>query len=325
MEREGGTAGTALLDRGRAHPGDPAERREAAHPAARSTGPADQAQLGTAPADGAPRPAAGQRTAADPAADKPAPAAERPSAPPQGDAPADGRASDAGPGAGLSDRGPRDRGSRKRPRCADEDRRRGQRMLGMLNATLARAGAKRQRGEAPETPLRSAPGAERPAGSSPGDDYRRERAEHDAERAAVRTDVQRVRALAAQLAEQELAHRTARSSKRRLSSFLVTHGGRRRARPSRDAAEDAARAPALAQDAVPVVLAYGGMRSAEHEVYYLPRRLLPEQERALDEQEELVDDALDRADDLWERERDAVQQELTQVKERLQRHGVAWR
>ena len=325
MQREGSTADAAPPDQERAHPDDPAERREAADPAAPSSGPADQAQLDTAPADGA-QPTADQRTAADPAADKPAPAAERPSPPPHGDAPADTRASDGGPAdGGPADSGPQDRGSRKRPRCADEDRRRGQRMLGMLNSTLARAGVKRQRGEAPETPQRSAPGAERPAGPSPGDDYRRERAAHDAERAAVRTDVQRVRALAAQLAEQELAHRTARSSKRRLSSFLVTHGGRRRARPSRDAAEDAARAPALAQDAVPVVLAYGGMRSAEHEVYYLPRRLLPEQERALDEQEELVDDALDRADDLWERERDAVQQELAQAKERLQRHGVAWR
>lgn len=213
------------------------------------------------------------------------------------------------------------RDSRKRARGTEEDRRRGQRMLGMLNSTLSQSREpKRQRSTGYERAVAPPPSTERRG--STAEDVQTERAAHDAERAAVRADVQNVQDLAQRLAAYELAYRAARASKRRLSSFLVTHQGRSAPlRDGRDAAETAAISAARISPHIPLVQ-YAG--DGEHEVYYLPRKLLPAQEDALDEQEESVDAEIDRADDEWDKRRDMMQQELEQIKQRLQRHRVTY-
>lgn len=66
------------------------------------------------------------------------------------------------------------------------------------------------------------------------------------------------------------------------------------------------------------------MLTADYEVYYLPRKLLPTQEDALDEQEERVDEDMDKADDDWDQAREAMQKELQETKVELMRHHVAW-
>ena len=204
-----------------------------------------------------------------------------------------------------------DAGPRQRPRYAPEDRERGRRMLGMLNSTLARASTPRQRRssmeERPHVP-------ERPPASS----HSAERQRHDEERAAVRGDLAKVRRLAERLVELELAHKTARSHARRLSSFLVTRTGAAPRAPRADPATQTAISAAYSA-AIPLV-----QRKEEHEVYYLPRTLLPEQEDILDEQEERTDAALDAADDEWARERTRMQTELDTAKRRLEKHGIAW-
>ena len=91
----------------------------------------------------------------------------------------------------------------------------------------------------------------------------------------------RVHELTDKLAAYEAAHRTARASKRRLSSFLVTHTQLSTPPEPREADEVVATAAARSVPHVPLC---GGDRL--YEVYYLPRKLLPVQEEALDAQEE---------------------------------------
>lgn len=200
---------------------------------------------------------------------------------------------------------------RRRPRYAPEDRERSRRMLGVLKSTLSQAsGPKRSRrdpGERPRVPSR-------PVEMS----HAAERQRHDEARAAVRRDVGTVRHLAGRLSELELVHKTARSHARRLSSFLVTHTGDVPLPPRSDPATQLAISAAY-NAAIPLV-----HRRGAHEVYYLPRTLLPEQEDMLDAQEEQTDAALDVADDDWERERTKIQAELDAAKRRLEEHGIQW-
>lgn len=210
---------------------------------------------------------------------------------------------------------------RRRPRFAAEDRERGRRMLGMLNSTLVRAFGPRQPRRHESAPALPAPPASAPHGAG-STTYDAERRAHDEERAAVRKDLAVVRELAERLVELELAHKAARSQARRLSSFLVTRGGGSAMPPRADPATYAAISAAYTAG-MPLVRPRGSRGT--HEVYYLPRTLLPEQEDALDQQEERTDDALDAADDEWERERSAMQAELAGAKHRLQQLGVSWK
>lgn len=198
------------------------------------------------------------------------------------------------------------------------DRQRHRRMMGMLHSTLAQArtrprtpsnrDAKEHTSSAPESVADQAAVAE-------------ERRTHDEERARVRRDVQRVHELAEKLVAYEAAHRAARASKRRLSSFLVTHTARRLAvRPPRDSAEMAATQAARIVPTVPL----GANARDDYEIYYLPRTLLPTQEDELDEQEEQVDAEMERADDEWDRLRDTLQAELREIQARLEQHHVQW-
>lgn len=201
-----------------------------------------------------------------------------------------------------------------RPQLQLEDQRRGKRMLGLLNSTLtqSREPRKRVRTEG-ET---EAPAPQRPV--VPTVDLAAERAAHDAERASIRKDLERAHTLAEDLAAYEAAYRTARSQKRRLSSYLVTHiGSSSAARPPADEAEAAATALAR-EPSVPIALR--GARA--YDVYYLPRKLLPEQEDVLDAQEEATDDILDRADDEYDRVRAEMERELDACKARLRQHNV---
>lgn len=209
---------------------------------------------------------------------------------------------------------------RRRPRFAAEDRERGKRMLGMLNSTLMRASGPRQPQRQKSAPTPPTPAALAPHGA--GSTYDAERRAHDEERAAVRRDLAIVRELAERLVELELAHKAARSQARRLSSFLVTRGGGTAMPPRTDPATYAAISAAYTAG---VPLVRPRWCRGTHEVYYLPRTLLPEQEDVLDQQEERTDDALDAADDDWERERSAMQAKLAGAKHRLQQLGVSWK
>lgn len=187
-------------------------------------------------------------------------------------------------------------------------------MLGLLNNTLSqsREPRKRVRTEAEA----EAPAPPRPA--APAVDLAAERATHDAERASIRKDLERAHTLAEDHAAYEAAYRTARSQKRRLSSYLVTHisptsAARAPANPAEAAATALGREPR-----VPIALR--GARS--YDVYYLPRKLLPEQEDVLDAQEEAIDDILDRADDEYDRVRGEMERELDACKARLRQHNV---
>lgn len=192
-----------------------------------------------------------------------------------------------------------------------DERQRTRRMLGVMNQTLARAQEPRARPRSAHSDAAAVPAA--PA------DHSAERRAHDAERAEIRRKVERVHELSERLAAYELAHRTARANKRRLSSFLVTHTSRAQEPwAPRDAAEAAATYAARATPHVPM----GG--DAHYEVYYLPRKLLPSQEDALDEQEAQVDDALEQADDDFDRVRDAMHAELTALKHFLEERVVTW-
>ncbi|WFD21062.1 hypothetical protein MCAP1_003318 [Malassezia caprae] len=204
-----------------------------------------------------------------------------------------------------------------RPGHAAVDRQRHRRMMGLLHSTLAQASTRpRARTRAPAR--EGASGSERVADQA---SMAEERRAHDAERAMVRRDVQRVHELAEKLAAHEAAHRAARASKRRLSSFLVTHTTRRPSvRAPRDAAETAATQAARIVPSVPL----GSGAPDDYEIYYLPRTLLPAQEDELDEQEELVDAEMERADDEWDRLRDALQAELREIQQRLAQHHVQW-
>lgn len=195
-------------------------------------------------------------------------------------------------------------------------------MLGVLNSTLAQARAPRTR-PAPTASAHASMETD-PAASerqARQEALEAERRAHDAERASVRQDTQRVRTLAENLAAYEAAHRMARANKRRLSSFLVTHTARRAAgaREPRDANEVAATEGARVVPQIPLC-----GTSHDYEVYYLPRKLVPAQEDALDAQEEAVDDAIDQADDDWDRARASMLQELQDIKARLTKHHVAW-
>lgn len=201
-----------------------------------------------------------------------------------------------------------------------DERQRGRRMLGVLHSTLAQARSEpRPRRSAPDhVDMDTSDAVERRAQQ---DALAAERRAHDADRAAVRAQVQRVHELAERIAAHEAASRTARAHKRRLSSFLVTHTAARAgvARPPRDGAE--ATATSLARTAPEVPLA--GTRD-DYEVYYLPRTLLPAQEDALDAQEERVDDEIERADDDWDQARAAMQEELQSLQRSLAQHRAAW-
>ncbi|WFD32647.1 hypothetical protein MSPP1_003696 [Malassezia sp. CBS 17886] len=179
------------------------------------------------------------------------------------------------------------------------------------HATAPRSAEERRRGK-------------RMLGSVPHSAPAAERAAHDAERAAARRDVSRVRELAETLAGLEQAHRTARAGKRRLSSFLVTHVARTASRGSAREPDAEAAALGVARAGADVPLAARRPRRAECEVYYLPRALVPEQEAALDRQEERIDGLMDDADDDWDRAREALERELVDVKTRLARRQVAW-
>lgn len=200
---------------------------------------------------------------------------------------------------------------RRRPRYAPEDKERSRRMLGMLNSTLSQASgpklSRRDPDERPRVPSR-------PVEMS----HAAERQRHDEARAAIRRDVGTVRHLAGRLAELELAHKTARSHARRLSSFLVTHTEDAPRPPRSDPTTQLAISAAY-NAAIPIV-----HRRGAHEVYYLPRTLLLEQEDMLDAQEEQTDAALDVADDDWERESTKMQTELYAAKRRLEEHGIQW-
>ena len=202
------------------------------------------------------------------------------------------------------------RSEARRP-VRDGERQRGRRMLGLLNATLAQAREPRRAGERP------APGP--PPSAAQQEALEAERRAHDAERASIRHMSARVHELTDKLAAYEAAHRTARASKRRLSSFLVTHTQLSTPPEPREADEVVATAAARSVPHVPLC---GGDRL--YEVYYLPRKLLPVQEEALDAQEEHVDAEIDRADDDWDRVREAMQTELQRTKQALERHHVAW-
>ncbi|WFD28536.1 hypothetical protein MNAN1_003548 [Malassezia nana] len=217
------------------------------------------------------------------------------------------------PSEGTADRAP---SARAAP--ASVDRQRHRRMLGVLHSTLAQARAGPARAAArPTEPAEPCT----PQPINPPVDVAEERRAHDAERAMVRRDVQRVHELAEKLAAHEAAHRAARASKRRLSSFLVTHTASCAApRAPRDPAETAATQAARIVPSVPL----GAAGQDDYEIYYLPRTLLPAQEDELDEQEELVDAEMERADDEWDRLRDALQTELREIQERLARHHVQW-
>lgn len=212
---------------------------------------------------------------------------------------------------------PMEQDAPSRPAQAAVDRQRHRRMMGMLHSTLAQARA-RPRAPARAPAREDAPSSERVADQAA---VAEERRAHDAERAMVRRDVQRVHELAEKLAAHEAAHRAARASKRRLSSFLVTHTTRRPAvRAPRDSAEMAATQAARIVPSVPL----GSSAPDDYEIYYLPRTLLPAQEDELDEQEEQVDAEMERADDEWDRLRDALQAELRDIQQRLAQHHVQW-
>ena len=201
------------------------------------------------------------------------------------------------------------------------DRQRHRRMMGMLHSTLAHAHTRPRAPGRTESASVQEGDAPRPARVADQAAVAEERRAHDAERAMVRCDVQRVHELAEKLAAYEAAHRTARASKRRLSSFLVTHTTRRSAvRAPRDSAETAATQVARIVPSVPL----GSGTHDDYEIYYLPRTLLPAQEDELDEQEEQVDGEMERADDEWDRLRDALEAELREIQQRLAQHHVQW-
>lgn len=232
-----------------------------------------------------------------------------------------------------------------RARRSIDERQRGRRLFGMLHSTLTQArDAQTPTRHAPSHPdqdrrqdVSSRPSAPEAALTSTSqasarqqDSHEAERRRHDAERASMRQKAQRVQDLAESLVAFEMAHRTARANKRRLSSFLVTHTKKNASNSDalapRDAMEVTATTAARIVPQVPLCGAVenNAMLTADYEVYYLPRKLLPTQEDALDEQEERVDEDMDKADDDWDQAREAMQKELQETKAELMRHHVAW-
>ncbi|WFD41054.1 uncharacterized protein MJAP1_004047 [Malassezia japonica] len=191
-------------------------------------------------------------------------------------------------------------------RARAEDRQRGKRMLGLLNSTLSQSREPRKQ-----------PSTSRPAPSSEA--LAAERAAHDAERAAIRSDTQRLQSLSEEIAAYETAYRTSRAHKRRLSSFLVTHIDQ--PNPPRPPPLEAEAAATRLGRETTVPLGVRTLRTSD--VYYLPRKLLPEQEDVLDAQEERVDDDLDVADDEYDRVLARLEQELHELKVRLRGRGGA--
>lgn len=206
-------------------------------------------------------------------------------------------------------------------RARAEDRQRGKRMLGLLNSTLSqsREPRKRIRSESHAGPPHppTEPSTSRPAPSSEA--LAAERAAHDAERAAIRSDTQRLQSLSEEIAAYETAYRTSRAHKRRLSSFLVTHIDQ--PNPPRPPPLEAEAAATRLGRETTVPLGVRTLRTSD--VYYLPRKLLPEQEDVLDAQEERVDDDLDVADDEYDRVLARLEQELHELKVRLRGRGGA--
>ncbi|WFD00188.1 hypothetical protein MYAM1_002935 [Malassezia yamatoensis] len=199
-------------------------------------------------------------------------------------------------------------------RVQSQEKQRGKRLLGLLNHTLAqpRDLRKRLRTQAPSS------SSNHSQQEAPAADLEAERATHNAERAAIRTDLERIRQLAEQLAACESAYRTARSQKRRLSSYLVTHvASKPTERQPAEPMEAAVTSLGRGSD-VPIVVE--GTKA--YDVYYLPRKLLPSQEDTLDAQEEAADDAIDRADDEYDQQRAKMEQELFECKSRLQQQHI---
>ncbi|WFD44307.1 hypothetical protein MPSI1_002974 [Malassezia psittaci] len=222
------------------------------------------------------------------------------------------------PSALSNDSTPPQRASKQDPssnaRVQFQEKQRGKRLLGLLNNTLAQPCdfRKRLRMQGPS------PSPNHSQQEAPSGDLETERAAHNAERAAIRTDLERVRELAEQLAACETAYRTARSQKRRLSSYLVTHVASKPTKRQPAEPMEAA-VTSLGRDSdVPVVVE--GAKACD--VYYLPRKLLPSQEDTLDAQEEAADDAIDRADDEYDQQRAKMEQELFECKSRLQQQHI---
>ena len=188
-------------------------------------------------------------------------------------------------------------------------------MLGLLNSTLSqsREPRKRIRSESRAEPPHPPSDPSRSHSGPTSESLAAERAAHDAERAAIRTDTQRLQSLAEEIAAYETAYRTSRAHKRRLSSFLVTHIGQ--PNPPRPPPTEAEAAATRLGRETTVPLGVRTLRTSD--VYYLPRKLLPEQEDMLDAQEERVDLDLDGADDEYDRVLARLEQELHELQARL--------
>ncbi|PWZ00020.1 hypothetical protein BCV70DRAFT_161341 [Testicularia cyperi] len=185
-----------------------------------------------------------------------------------------------------------------------ESRRRGQRMFGVLSATLTQF--------------------KREAETSSSSSAARRRAQVEARSAARLANVEKelekdrqmqllaweARDLAEEIASREAQRKTVRAMKRRMASFLFTSThDQRNVRSSTDLA------PEIPLGLAP--LTRFQEREARYPLYFLPGNTLPAQEDIMNDQEDSVDDQIDSFDDAWVEHQRHLLDKLDAVKHRI--------
>ncbi|KAJ9474560.1 Pinin_SDK_memA domain-containing protein [Pseudozyma hubeiensis] len=192
----------------------------------------------------------------------------------------------------------------KKPRATTDDlqKRRGQRLFGVLTSTLTQFKRESETDRAATAASRRAQIEARSATKLALSSQQIDASERQ------RALIWEARSLAEQITTGDSQRKTLRGLKRRMASFLYTPTGST-SRSGKRLAED-----------IPTSSKGTGRRADEEgdfAVYFLPGKTLPEQEDVLNDQEDDVDDKIDRFDDRWEEERRRLLQRLKDVKAKI--------
>ncbi|SJX64854.1 uncharacterized protein SRS1_15283 [Sporisorium reilianum f. sp. reilianum] len=185
------------------------------------------------------------------------------------------------------------------------DKRRGQRLFGVLTSTLSQFKRESETDRAASAAHKRAEIEARLANKL-----------KDSERAIDAVERRRglvweARRVAEQIATGDAQRKTLRGMKRRMASFLYTPPPPPNVRTRRGEQER------LAVDIPTSDAPSRGEDRDAYAVYFLPGKTLPEQEDALNAQEDDVDEAIDRFDDTWDARRSQLVQQLDELKRKL--------
>ncbi|PWN35117.1 uncharacterized protein FA14DRAFT_37879 [Meira miltonrushii] len=207
----------------------------------------------------------------------------------------------------------------RRTRRLDIDpSKRGNRMFGLLNSTLAKA--KEDNEKRVEAARKRAEIEARLQQKLQNETVRQKQLEELSKK--LKPLVRQLHEIAIEIESKEAAIRLRKAQKRRLASFLITtselstYDGKIARQTSVD---EKVLAPDVTLTLAPIGPRHPKlvMRPDSHPIYFLPKKNLNTQDDRLDEQEDRVDDEIDDADKAWGTEKAHLQDKMNALKDTI--------